>query len=250
MKTKIALAAAMLLSVSCLKRGYNGDGSKTLDSSAGVGMYLRGSHNNWAAEPMLYNGYYSARDIITFSGCKTVEFKFDLRGDWSENYGDNDNVRGFNPGSNRMEGRLDRNGGNISLECGKTYFVSMEYPHGSDAYYGFRELKTEVPSTLPEGKVVAFRKAVHGGGQYGSENFTGELLVKPAGTEKQSFKIRITSPDGPVESDQVKLEKTLPSGLQIWRFAVGSYGNIKFDSIVYRSGTTDYPVEINNDLIQ
>lgn len=149
-----------------------------------------------------------------------------------------------------MEGSLDKNGKNFSAECGKTYFIEMEYPNEADAKYGLRQLKVDVPSALPAGAVVAFRKAIRGGGEYGSESYTGELLVRPTGNEKQSFKIRLKNSEGVVESDQVTLEKTLANGLQIWRFAVGSYGKINFDSIVYGSGDKEYLIEVINDLIQ
>jgi hypothetical protein len=207
---------------------------------------LRGSHNNWSAEPMLNQGYYSAQDIVTFSNCEFVQFKFDIRGDWSENYGDSDNVRGWNPSLKLMEGGLDRDGGNIYLPCGKTYFLSMSYGHPS---YGFRELNREVPDTLAADEAIRFRKAVRGGGQYASVSITGELLVREL-PEDRSIIVRAMDSQGQEQEVLATLSKNLGNGVQIWKFAVGSYGSIELQSITYTSARRQIDVEIVKELVQ
>lgn len=211
-------------------------------------VFLRGTHNGWTADPMLYQGYYQARDIVTFSDCDTVELKFDAKGDWSENYGDDDNVRGYNPSRDLMEGHLDRDGANISVACGQTYFISMNYS-GQGGTYGLRALDAEVPSRLPEGTDIALRKAIRGGGFYGAVSITGELLVRPLSAD-QAIEIRATDSQGDTRSVQASLFKTLPDGLQLWRFSVGSYGSIDLDSITYRSGGVEQTAELTRGLIQ
>ena len=246
----VTIFSLTALSVACVTREHNESAatqSQTLRNSDPVhGVSLRGTHNNWEAEPMLKQGYYSAADIFTFKSCEKVAFKFDIRGDWSENYGDADNVRGFNPGSNVMEGSLDKGASNIEVACGKTLYIEMNYGMG---LYGFRELPIEVPQTLPVGVDALFRKALRGGGQYGAVNISGELLVREKSGET-SINIRAIDSQNQRIVGKASLYKSLANGLQLWRFTVGSYGKIDLESIQYKNNNSSFEVKINSDLIQ
>jgi hypothetical protein len=218
--------------------------------TATADVFLRGTHNNWEAEPMLGQGYYNASDILTFKDCDKVAFKFDTRGDWSINYGDYDNVRGYNPGINAMEGHLDQGGSNIEVECGKTYFIEMNhYGAGSGSTYSLRDLAVDVPQTLGTDTNAAFRKAIRGGGFYGSVSITGELLVRDLPGETKIV-VRAIDSEGRTIVGEASPYKTLSDGLSLWRFAVGSYGSINLQSIELENNGLSNPVEIDKALIQ
>jgi hypothetical protein len=218
--------------------------------TATADVFLRGTHNNWEAEPMLGQGYYQGRDILTFKDCDKVAFKFDTRGDWSENFGDFDNVRGYNPGINAMEGHLDQGGSNIEVECGKTYFIEMSYySSGNGNTYSLRDLAADVPQTLAVGTDASFRKAVRGGGFYGSVSITGELLVRDLPGETKVV-VRAIDSEGRTIVGEASPYKPLSGGLSLWRFAVGSYGSIDLQSIELQNNGRSAALEINQALIQ
>ncbi len=226
------LSLSLALSVACVKREYNG--AETKSFSSGKTVFIRGDFNNWQLQKMLGSTTYSTADFVAIPSCAsgTAEFKFDMKGDWSTNFGDNDNVRGFNPGANRMEGQLDPNGGNIKIPCGKTYFISADYAFGSNAYYGFREIGGQLKQDVDAGTSVTFRKAIHGGGQYGTESYIGEILVRnPDKISKLGIAFHSESqPNGFMEA---KFRETLANGAQVWEFLAGTYGKMKLDKITY-----------------
>ncbi len=52
-------------------------------------LKLRGTHNGWDVTPMTCNdGKWQAN--VEFRGAPDKRFKFDIHGDWSDNYGDNE----------------------------------------------------------------------------------------------------------------------------------------------------------------
>lgn len=65
-------------------------------------LYFRGTPNNWEATEMLLAGDYVWQLEISFEGGPEQGFKFDVHGDWSYNFGDND-----------QNGSLEQNGANI-----------------------------------------------------------------------------------------------------------------------------------------
>lgn len=73
-------------------------------------MTMRGTFNNWAADPMIcdLNGYWEI-DAASFTAAG--RFKFDEFGDWNKNYGDNDG-----------DGYAEQNGEDIQAIAG-TYAV-------------------------------------------------------------------------------------------------------------------------------
>lgn len=89
--------------------------SSAADTNCGTEkLYLRGTFNNWAASTQFVctNGKFEVDQ--TFSA--NDKFKFDVKGDWSENYGDNNN-----------DGTLERSGGNISAVSAGEYHISVDY---------------------------------------------------------------------------------------------------------------------------
>jgi hypothetical protein len=80
-------------------------------------MYLRGTHNGWAAGPM--TKVAGARDLWTaearFAGQPSPRFKFDVTGDWSENYGDAD-----------RDGIADRGGADITVPRDNVYTITFD----------------------------------------------------------------------------------------------------------------------------
>ena len=52
-------------------------------------LYFRGTANSWATTPMTLVGYHLWETVVKFDGQANQRFKFDVLGDWSHNYGDN-----------------------------------------------------------------------------------------------------------------------------------------------------------------
>ncbi len=103
-------------------------------------VYLRGSFNGWDITPMTLtaDNYWQAE--ITFTESADQSFKFDIYGDWSLNFGDNNN-----------DHMGDQNGKNIPVTPGKTYIITF---NDNNAYYSIYEktwnahIKINVPSGL------------------------------------------------------------------------------------------------------
>jgi hypothetical protein len=225
-----------ILMTSCLHRNYHT--SSVNQASNQVKVYIRGDFNQWQNQELLGSSFKGGRDFVTIPPCAsgTAEFKFDLTGDWSRNFGDNDNVRGFNPSANRWEGELDPNGGNIKIPCGKTYFISMEHYFSESRRYGYLEVEGEVKQDVDAGRSVTFRKAIGGGGQYGAVDYTGEILVRHP--EKISnLGVSFRSASGQIFAE-AKYRETLKSGVQIWNFVASGYGRIDLETISYLEGDT------------
>ncbi|WP_330960969.1 alpha-amylase family glycosyl hydrolase [Photobacterium sp. 53610] len=77
-------------------------------------LYFRGTANNWAAGAMTLAGDHTWSRLIHFDGQTNQRFKFDLTGDWSQNYGDNQN-----------DGVLDAAGGDIYTNVSGDYVVTV-----------------------------------------------------------------------------------------------------------------------------
>lgn len=75
-------------------------------------LYLRGSFNSWASEPMSCSGSHEWTASITFGAGAT--FKFDRYADWSSNYGDTN-----------ADGIADAGGSNITVATAGTYSVTF-----------------------------------------------------------------------------------------------------------------------------
>jgi len=79
-------------------------------------VHLRGTHNGWAAGSMMtLVGNFTWETIVTFGSTSSERFKFDVNGDWSQNYGDNN-----------ADGIVERTGADISITQGVgSYKISL-----------------------------------------------------------------------------------------------------------------------------
>ncbi|BFM21479.1 alpha amylase C-terminal domain-containing protein [Gilvimarinus japonicus] len=78
-------------------------------------LYFRGTSNGWAASPMTLVDDHTWQLDVQFDGQANQRFKFDLAGDWSQNYGDN----------NTPDGVLDSNGDDINTNVIGQYRVQV-----------------------------------------------------------------------------------------------------------------------------
>ncbi|MEM9103677.1 MAG: PKD domain-containing protein, partial [Pseudomonadota bacterium] len=78
-------------------------------------MYLRGTHNDWTAGAMTLVGDFTWEITVEFEGNPDERFKFDVFGDWKQNYGDN----------NLNDSALDQTGNDIPVTQAGTYKITM-----------------------------------------------------------------------------------------------------------------------------
>jgi|GEM_PF-256697 len=106
MKTKQLLAGVGLLSLSSLSFAA---------SCGSDSMFIRGTNNNWDSTPMhCDDGVWRAKNVYFEPADASPQFKFDVLGDWGENYG---------MGS---EGEAVLNGQNIPATLG-SYDIAFDY---------------------------------------------------------------------------------------------------------------------------
>lgn len=77
-------------------------------------LYLRGTANQWGSTPMTLVKDYVWQGELTFSGAAGDRFKFDVKGDWSQNFGDNNNDK-----------TAERSGGDIAVGRGAVYTITF-----------------------------------------------------------------------------------------------------------------------------
>lgn len=75
-------------------------------------LHFRGDANHWGTTPMQLVADHTWEVQITQTNGSAMNFKFDVHGDWSQNFGDNNN-----------DGEADLYGNNISLPCLGTYRI-------------------------------------------------------------------------------------------------------------------------------
>lgn len=213
--------------------------------------YIRGDFNDWQNHPMLVSGQYMSKDIISVPTCASgvSEFKFDMKGDWSENYGDNDNNRGFNPSIDVFEGSLDLAGSNIKVPCGKTYLVVIQ--HGGHAKtYGI----ADIPDTLKEDvsleEAVAFRKAIGMTGSYGAASIKGEILVRKSNSSSITDLVVKYAEGSQEKSEPAKYKMTQANGVEIFEFSIGGYGQIGLKRIEYLRNGQPQTASVNFQLVK
>lgn len=82
-------------------------------------MFLRGTFNSWSTTSMsCENGRWNASGI-RFANASEARYKFDVRGDWSENYGAGD------------DNRVLRSGPSIPVEGAGTFTILFDFRHGT-----------------------------------------------------------------------------------------------------------------------
>ena len=78
-------------------------------------LLVRGTHNDWGATPMTCQGGVWQREVA-FAGAPEERFKFDVHGDWSDNFGDN-----------QPDGIADSFGADIPIAKGPgTYLITFD----------------------------------------------------------------------------------------------------------------------------
>lgn len=78
-------------------------------------LYVRGTHNNWGlGTPMTKSGDVWTATNVSFGTASNQRFKFDVRGDWSLNYG-----------GTGLSGTAVQNGGDIAVTPGTTYTITF-----------------------------------------------------------------------------------------------------------------------------
>jgi glucoamylase len=81
-------------------------------------LFLRGTCNNWQAMPMVLKADFTWQaDHVLFGDGPDERFKFDVRGDWTDNYGDNP----------LRDGKADSFGADIPISQGAgTYTITFD----------------------------------------------------------------------------------------------------------------------------
>lgn len=77
-------------------------------------LFLRGNLNNWGTTPLALVANNIWEVTITQPDTPAKDIKFDVYGDWTQNYGDSNN-----------DGQVELFGGNITLPCGGTYRIQF-----------------------------------------------------------------------------------------------------------------------------
>ncbi|SHO55738.1 PKD domain-containing protein [Vibrio quintilis] len=77
-------------------------------------LYFRGTPNDWQTTPMSLVADNTWQAEINFDGRSDQRFKFDVEGDWRDNYGDNG-----------ADGTLDKSGSDIYTNVSGHYLVEM-----------------------------------------------------------------------------------------------------------------------------
>ncbi len=78
-------------------------------------LYVRGTNNNWGlGTPMVKSGAVWTATNVAFGTATNQRFKFDVRGDWSLNYG-----------GTGLSGTAVQSGGDIAVTSGTTYTITF-----------------------------------------------------------------------------------------------------------------------------
>ena len=78
-------------------------------------LYFRGTPNDWSSTAMQLVADHTWQLSVAFDGQAEQRFKFDVSGDWSQNYGDNNS-----------DGVLDQNGSDIYTALSGDYLVTVD----------------------------------------------------------------------------------------------------------------------------
>lgn len=151
-------------------------------------VYLRGTFNSWNTTAMtLTSDHYWSADI-SFDQSASHSFKFDIHGDWSLNFGDNN-----------QDHALEQNGANIPVESGKIYTITFNDASG---YYFLYEktwnshIIIPVPSGLSisdfQGlKTFTYRDATKTGWNYIYTDSDPAAVISPvSGLDKGTYTVK------------------------------------------------------------
>lgn len=220
-------------------------------------LYIRGSHNDWGTSPMVKIGSNWSLDGVVFGNSAQERFKFDVYGDWRQNYG-----------GSGLQGSAVRSGKDIKVAAGATYNVKFDeaqktytaqqtagpqpasvglgaiYSLGSTSFSLWSPDSSDVKLWL-DGKIYAMRKIPNGGGLsdvYG--------VTVPGDHHLQRYNFRIAGrtardPYGVMVEPAtdfnivVDLAKTEPEGGWVPRPALKE----REDSILYEVHVRDFTID-------
>lgn len=78
-------------------------------------LYVRGTQNNWATTPMVKTGSLWSLNNVRFGNSGSERFKFDVSGDWRQNYG-----------GDGLMGNAIPNGQDIAVAANATYDITFD----------------------------------------------------------------------------------------------------------------------------
>jgi len=96
-------------------------------------VYFRGTPNGWGSTLMTLVSNYVWETVATFGSSATERFKFDINGDWSLNFGDNNN-----------DGIAEQSGANIAIGQGAGTYT-IRFNDQSRRYWVIKQIVNQPP---------------------------------------------------------------------------------------------------------
>lgn len=144
--------------------------------------YLRGSLNSWATTPMVLVGDYTWQAAVTFGDAANERFKIDIYGDWSTNFGDNNN-----------DGYLESSGDDIAITEGAGDYV-ITFNDQSLTYTVIKDVGPQAPTAnagvdvlVRPGTSVTFDGSATGDAAIVSYQWTSSEWSSPLTGESPSY---------------------------------------------------------------
>lgn len=168
--------------------------NKYRGSQAGLpSLYIRGTHNRWGKTPMVKIGSTWSLDNVVFGNSDSEAFKFDVYGDWRQNYG-----------GSGLQSHAVRTGTNIAVQANTTYNIRFDeiqktytliqtsgsqtasispgvhYSHASTTFAVWSPDSSDVKLWL-DGKIYPMQRQADGGGLSNvyAVSVQGDLHLKP-----------------------------------------------------------------------
>jgi len=171
-------------------------------------VYVRGTNNGWGTTAMVLVDDNSWQLEASFGESSTERFKFDILGDWSQNYGDDNN-----------DGFVERTGENIGIKQGVgTYLISF---NDKTMFYTVERLAINIAPVANAGGdiVVAAGEifTVDGSASYDPDGFITDYLWSTGATTAQmqlsyhvagiySQTLTVTDSEGETHSDTISID--------------------------------------------
>ncbi len=135
-------------------------------------VYIRGTFNSWGKQAMTLVSDNSWTADVTFGSSSGQSFKFDINGDWSLNFGDNNGDQ-----------ICELNGQNIPVTSGKTYTIYFNDNNNSFFLYEktySAHIIIPVPSGLSASDFQGFKTANYNGTVKTGWNYIYTVYEDPA----------------------------------------------------------------------
>lgn len=97
-------------------------------------VYFRGTPNGWGTTVMTLVSNYTWEITVVFGSAADERFKFDVNGDWSLNFGDNNN-----------DGIADQSGGNIMITQGASMYT-IRFNDLTKRYWVIKQVVNQPPT--------------------------------------------------------------------------------------------------------